>query len=91
MSAYMHPATARALLGMSRGYWQLRRCGFTGGRRQRQVERCGGEAVTPELLELLQRLVRFARTMDLSGRPYEPDHPVTLAEEQIAKAAGGAQ
>lgn len=28
MSAYMHPATARALLGMSRGYWQLRRCGF---------------------------------------------------------------
>lgn len=28
MSAYMHPDTARALLSMSRGYWQLRRCGF---------------------------------------------------------------
>lgn len=28
MSAYMHASTARALLAMSRGYWQLRRCGF---------------------------------------------------------------
>ena len=29
MSAYLHPDTARALLAMSRGYWQLRRYGFT--------------------------------------------------------------
>lgn len=28
MSAYLSPATARALLAMSRGYWQLRRHGF---------------------------------------------------------------
>lgn len=28
MNAYMTKATARALLAMSRVYWQLRRCGF---------------------------------------------------------------
>lgn len=28
MTAYLKPETARALLAMSRGYWQLRRCGF---------------------------------------------------------------
>lgn len=28
MTAYLHPSTARALLGMSRAYWQLRRHGF---------------------------------------------------------------
>ena len=47
--------------------------------------------MTPELLELLQRLVRFARDMDMSGRPYPPDHPVSLAEAEIAKSEGGAK
>lgn len=35
--------------------------------------------------ELLKRLVFFAKTMDLSGKPYGPDHPVTEAEAVIAQ------